>query len=159
MQDAIKRCLVALVVLLFASAAHAGGSWRGGSDTGSGGVVRADQYVMKSDPLYYFIAATTSAASNTYIVPRGRTVTVSLNANTGGTGSNTITVNLMRRISYETAVGVNNGIIVAGTAITGAGNTAMIWEVPFGEYWVEIPTPTASGDSLVVVDEGIAAPR
>ena len=110
-----------------------------------------------TSPVYYFVAATGTTDSNSFVVAKGSTATVTLNANTGGTGANAITANLMRRISYRTAAGVNNGIVVAGTSLTGAGNTSMLWEVPWGEYWIDIITATAAGDSVFVVELGIPA--
>ncbi len=133
-------------------------AWQSSADDGTGTDL-ATEHVIIGPPLYYFIAEGTSVTSNTIIVPRGKTITVTLNPNTTGAGSNLITVNLIRRISYETAAGVNNGIVVGGTALTGAGNTAMLWDVPWGEYLIEVVTGTVSGDSYVAVELGIAVKK
>lgn len=149
--------LVLALALAVSSSAHAG-AWQKNSDTGGGTPLAPNSPVGKNTAnqrLYYFIAATTSADSDAFEVQHG-TVSVTLNSNVAApAGDNVIRVNLMRRISEFSSLDVNNSIIMEGVSFTGDGVTAIMWEVPVGFYWIDIVTPTVTGDSLVVVERGI----
>lgn len=157
------KTLLALLAatLCFASQAFAAGEWEDDNDTATGTDVPDGTIIGQGGRsiLYYYIPATTSASSDTFVVQRGRTATVSLNAHTADTGSNGITIQLMRVISPIDTFDEDNAIVVNGLTLTGAGVASMIWEVPYGTYWVDVITPTAAGNSLVVVEEGVAALR
>lgn len=163
MKSAIRLGLVVLAMVLAASSAS-GQAWEDDADDGTGLEVPEGTYVSGGSingetvrqRLYYFISATTSTDSETFKVARGDTVTVTVNADVGDTATNTLRVNLLRRISPLSPVHVNNGHLVGGASFTGGGTTGMQWEIPYGEYWVEISAASGAGEhSLVVVEVGI----
>ncbi len=140
-----KSILLVLAVLLVASAANATtGTWqKGGEDAAQDGTGTdlSDPYSCgkaANATSYLFVPAQDATDSTSFIIPNGYVGNLAFNANTAGTGTNTITANLILVADPADTIDADNAHIVQGAALTGAGTRGRILNIGEGMYWVDI---------------------
>ncbi len=102
----------------------------------------------------------TAATDSSWIrVPAAWTVKVCVNANTGGTGANGVTLNLLGlHHNTDTTKSVNDATIIENATLTGVELLDCIWDVPGGWYLIDLitgPTANAAYVTMIVTAKAI----